>query len=140
MCVQNIYAYIKLNNQKRQLFTSKSNLKMHINLELVACPLGRSPGGGHGNPLQYSCLENPPGQRCLAGYSCKRLGTTERLSRAQHGTGRNNRKIGETELAVERKICRKGRQGKTTIIITSIHYFPGPSSPGYGFSSGHVRK
>ena len=21
--------------------------------------LGRSPGGGHGNPLQYSCLENP---------------------------------------------------------------------------------
>ena len=22
--------------------------------------LGRSPGGGHGNPLQYSCLENPP--------------------------------------------------------------------------------
>ena len=21
--------------------------------------LGRSPGGGHGNPFQYSCLENP---------------------------------------------------------------------------------
>ena len=21
--------------------------------------LGRSPGGGHGNPHQYSCLENP---------------------------------------------------------------------------------
>ena len=21
--------------------------------------LGRSPAGGHGNPLQYSCLENP---------------------------------------------------------------------------------
>ena len=20
---------------------------------------GRSPGGGHGNPVQYSCLENP---------------------------------------------------------------------------------
>ena len=30
--------------------------------------LGRSPGGGHGNPLQYSCLEN------------------EQLSMAQHGT------------------------------------------------------
>ena len=26
---------------------------------------GRSPGGGHGNPLQYSCLENPHGQRSL---------------------------------------------------------------------------
>ena len=24
--------------------------------------LGRSPGGGHGNPLQYSCLENPMGR------------------------------------------------------------------------------
>ena len=31
--------------------------------------LGRSPGGGNGNPLQYSCLENPHGQRSLAGYS-----------------------------------------------------------------------
>ena len=30
---------------------------------------GRCPGGGHGNPLQYSCLENPHGQRSLAGYS-----------------------------------------------------------------------
>ena len=31
--------------------------------------LGRSPGGGHGNPLHYSCLENPHGQRSLVGYS-----------------------------------------------------------------------
>ena len=30
---------------------------------------GRSPGGGHGHPLQYSCLENSQGQRSLAGYS-----------------------------------------------------------------------
>ena len=29
--------------------------------------LGRFPGGGHGNPLQYSCLENRHGQRRLAG-------------------------------------------------------------------------
>ena len=32
--------------------------------------LGReAPGEGTGNPLQYSCLENPHGQRMLAGYS-----------------------------------------------------------------------
>jgi len=31
--------------------------------------LGRLPGGGQGNPLQYSCLENPHGQRSLVGYS-----------------------------------------------------------------------
>ena len=45
--------------------------------------LGRSPGDGHGNPLQYSCLENPHGQGCLVGYSpwgCKESDSTERLS------------------------------------------------------------
>ena len=29
----------------------------------------RSPGGGHGNPLQCSCLESPTGQKGLEGYS-----------------------------------------------------------------------
>ena len=43
----------------------------------------RSPGGGHGNSLQYSCLENPHGQGSLAGYSpwgCKESDTTDQLS------------------------------------------------------------
>ena len=31
--------------------------------------LGRSPGGGHGNPFQYPGLENPHGQRSLVAYS-----------------------------------------------------------------------
>ena len=31
--------------------------------------LVRASGGGHGNPLQYSCLENLHGQRSLVGYS-----------------------------------------------------------------------
>ena len=42
---------------------------------------GRYPGKGHGNPLQYSYLENPHGQKSLAGYSpwgCKESDTTER--------------------------------------------------------------
>ena len=45
--------------------------------------LGRLPGGGHGYPLQYSCLENSHGWRSLAGYSPwgrKELDTTEKLS------------------------------------------------------------
>ena len=49
--------------------------------------LGRSHGGEYGNPLQYSCLENPHGQRRLAGYSPwghKELDTTERLSTDIH--------------------------------------------------------
>ena len=48
--------------------------------------LGGSPGGAHGNPLWYFCLENPHGQRSLAGYSPqghKELDTTEWLSTAQ---------------------------------------------------------
>ena len=47
--------------------------------------LGRPPGGGHGNPLQYSCLENPHGQRSLVSYSPwghKESDMTERLSTA----------------------------------------------------------
>ena len=46
--------------------------------------LGTSPGGGHGNPLQYSCLENSHGQSSLAGYSpwnCRKLDMTK------HSTG-----------------------------------------------------
>ena len=34
--------------------------------------LGRSPRG-HSNPLQYSCLENPHGQRSLTGYKSMEL-------------------------------------------------------------------
>ena len=30
--------------------------------------LGRFPGGGHGNPLQYSCLEYPHEQRSMVDY------------------------------------------------------------------------
>ena len=30
---------------------------------------GRLPGKGNGNPLQYSCLENPDGQRSLVSHS-----------------------------------------------------------------------
>ena len=49
---------------------------------------GRSPGGGHSNPLQYSCLENPHGQRSPAGYSPqgrKESDTTETTRHKQQG-------------------------------------------------------
>ena len=47
---------------------------------------GRSPGEGNGNPLQYSCLENPHGQRSLGGYSSwdrKESDMTEQLTLSQ---------------------------------------------------------
>ena len=40
---------------------------------------GRSPGGGHGNPFQDSCLEIPHGQRSLAGYSPQGCKESEQL-------------------------------------------------------------
>ena len=47
--------------------------------------LGSSPGGGHGNPLKYSCLENPHGQKSLV---CIVHGVTKSRTRlsdeAQH--------------------------------------------------------
>ena len=45
-------------------------------------------GVGHGNPLQYSCLENPHGQRSLASYSPwghKESDTTEHAPRRRRG-------------------------------------------------------
>ena len=45
--------------------------------------MGRSPGGGHANTLQYSYLENPHGQRSLVGNSpwdCKESDTTKKFS------------------------------------------------------------
>ena len=45
--------------------------------------LGRSPGEGCGNPLQYSCLEDFHRQWSLAGYNPwghKESGMTERLT------------------------------------------------------------
>ena len=64
---------------------------LHVNAENVRdmglIPgSGRSPGGGYGNPLLYSCLENPHGQKNLVGYSawgCKELNRTKGLSTAR---------------------------------------------------------
>ena len=61
-------------------------------VEEYACNLGclglipgllRSPGEGHGNPLQYSFLENPHAQRslgCCSPWDHKESGVTQRLS------------------------------------------------------------
>ena len=40
---------------------------------------GRSPGEGNGNPLQYSCLENPMDGGAYSPWGRKELDTTERL-------------------------------------------------------------
>ena len=50
----------------------------------------RYPGEENGNPLQYSCLKNPHGQRSLAGYSPwghKEADRSERLNHHKDGMG-----------------------------------------------------
>ena len=62
---------------------------------------GRRPGKGHGNPVQSSCLENPHGQRSLAGYSpqgCKESDTTEVTEQAcMHRQGWSGKGWGRAE-------------------------------------------
>ena len=41
--------------------------------------LGRSPGEGNGNPLQYSCLENPMDGEAYSPWDGKESDTTEQL-------------------------------------------------------------
>ena len=66
--------------------------------------LGRSSGEGNGNPLQYSCLENPmdkePGRLQLMGL--QELDTTEQLSMARHLGDRN---LGPAVRPAEGKSC-----------------------------------
>ena len=42
--------------------------------------LGRSPGGEHGNPLQYSCLENPRDRGDWQGPWCRKASDTTELT------------------------------------------------------------
>ena len=48
---------------------------------------GRSPGGGHGNPLKYCCLENPMDKgdwlATVHGVTKSQSGTTEVTSHSQ---------------------------------------------------------
>ena len=39
--------------------------------------LGRSPGEGNGNPLQYSCLENSMDRGAYSSWDCKESDMTE---------------------------------------------------------------
>ena len=54
---------------------------------------GRSPGGGHGNPLQYSCLENPTNrgawQATFHGVA-KESDTTEHTDTQRRPSAANN--------------------------------------------------
>ena len=87
----------------------------------------RCPGGGHGNPFQYSCLGNPFGQRSLAGYSPwgrKESDMTEWLSTAQGGeqVWLGQREGGEKLWVVIRVVIR-GRSCDQRVLLGGLSFF-----------------
>ena len=52
--------------------------------------LGRSPGGGHGNTLQYSCLENPMDRGAWQAHGVAESDTTEVTEHAARTRGTKN--------------------------------------------------
>ena len=92
-----LVTYNILYEEKHRCFPGGSEGKESVynagDLRLIP-GLGRSPGGGHGHPLQFSCLENPQEQRSLPGSSPRghnELNMTEQLSTAQHCMFRKHR-------------------------------------------------
>ena len=86
--------------------------------------LGRSPGGGHGNPFQHFCLENPHGQRSLVGYSPwghKELDTTEWLNTRHHNqlTLRNRSNLGRPDST-----CWKVLNNEEEILPVDSNFSP----------------
>ena len=80
LCI-NGYVYGLWQNQERGGFPGGSvikNLPAMQKARVWSLGWGRPPGEGNGNPLQYSSLENPHGQRSLVGYGpcgCKEWDT-----------------------------------------------------------------
>ena len=63
-----IYIYIYISSVTLVVKKPPANAAGDIRYTGLTPGLGRYPGG-QGNPLQYSCLESPSGQRSLVGYS-----------------------------------------------------------------------
>ena len=88
--------------------------------------LGRSPGGGHGKPLQCSFMENPHGQRNLVHYSPwghKESDTTERLNTKE--LNRHFFSKGDTQMANRYMTrCQQNCQGNANQTTVSYLLIP----------------
>ena len=68
-----LYTFVYYNSKNilsKESYAEKLSYVKEGNIEVTeiwSC-IGKFVWGGHGNSLQYSCLEYPQGQRSLAGY------------------------------------------------------------------------
>ena len=83
--------------------------------------LGRFPGGGQGNQLQYSCLENSYVQRRLVGYTP--LGCTE------SDTTDQSRSSSSLWLRIHLLMVGAGVVGLVFIWDTKMPHVPGQPAP-----------
>ena len=67
--------------------------------------LERSPGRGHGNSLQYSCLKSPYGQRSLVGYSPWGLKESDTLNQLSTHTHTHTHTYTHTALITSIQLC-----------------------------------
>ena len=106
--------------------------------------LGRSLGRGHGNPPQYSCLENPHGQRSLVGYSPwghQESDMTERLSTHTHRQrGRRERDNNETTTEEWALLPESGEGGSVIRKVLVEEILELGLKDEWGFEKWAVRK
>ena len=80
---------------------------------LLSLGWGRPPGGGHGDSLQDSCLENPVNRgawRAIYSPQCRRVDMTEETARMQGGVYRAGRKRSDSlceECGWRRAFCER---------------------------------
>ena len=82
--------------------------------------LGRVPGGGKSNSLQYFCLEKSLGQRSLAGYSPwdnKELDTTEHARICKTSCHVAEFRISSSELLARERLLQTKRE---TILFSQL--------------------
>ena len=90
--------------------------------------LGRSPGEGNGNPLRYSCLESPHGQRSLESYSPwggKEWDMTDRLHTHTHTHTHST--------SGWKEIIHVGKLPVASVVVLTLQHPPPPvPAPGPG--------
>ena len=94
--------------------------------------LGTSPGGGHGNPLQCSCLEKSHGQRSLVGYSP--WGCRDMTEVTEHSTAHINNHCVAFKATFKSSFLSKRIElfegyRKGVLIVQGFHIFLSPITP-----------
>jgi len=103
--------------------------------------LGKSPEGEHSNPLQYSCLENPHGQRSLVGCSLWGHKESDTTEWAQHrgtwSSGMTDPELAPGLLTAAQAVWRSEHPLDTWMLARWLDPVPKPSVPPLGQSEPH---